>query len=167
MEKVIIHSLEILLFIGLLFGVIKYWSWKLGKGYDISLQNRSYGLFMGMQLLTLTLMMFLSTDSQNAVYLESYTMVGTGASEYWSYLGVHMFGLVFLLMIANVIGHLMYMITLKEELSLYEEIMEDHLTPAMVASLVILISGLVLSTYLLKPYLFDWISDTQKIIPMI
>lgn len=151
----------------LFYGVLKYWKWKLGKGYDISLKNRAYGVFLSVQLLTLALMLILSTDSQNAVYLESYTLMGKGAMEYWSYLGVHLFGIVFLFMIANVIGHLLFVVTMKEELSLYEEIMEENISAALITVTLILISGMALASSLLKPYLFDWISDTDQIIPMI
>lgn len=166
MEKVIIHLCQVLFLIGLLFGIIRYWRWKLGKGYAIPLNNKSYGLFLAMQLLTVFIMIFMSSDTQNELYLESLNPFGKDAIDFWEYIAIQLFGVVFLMMIANVVGHLMYQITLKKEMSLYEEIMQDHITPSLIVSLTIFIIGLFLSTQLLKPYLFDLISETPSILPM-
>jgi len=167
MEKIVIHLTEVLMLIVLLFGTSKYWTWKLRKGYNIENKNISYSIFVSIQFLTMAMMTFLSADAQNSSYIESLSLIGDGAWECWTYLGINIFGLVFLMMIANIIGHLMYAITMKEELSLYEEIMENNIAPVILCSILILIFGILLSIYILKPYLLDWISSKSNLVPLL
>ena len=167
MEKIAIHLTEVLMLIVLLFGTSKYWTWKLRKGYNIENKNISYSIFVSLQFLTMAMMTFLSADAQNSSYIESLSLIGNGAGECWSYIGVNIFGLVFLMMIANIVGHLMYAITMKAELSFYEEIMENNIAPVILCGILILLLGTALSIYILKPYLLGWISTNSNMIPLI
>lgn len=167
MGKIAIHMTEVLMLIVLLFGTSKYWTWKLRKGYNIENKNISYSIFVSLQLLTMAMMTFLSADAQNSSYIESLSLIGNEAGECWSYIGVNIFGLVFLMMIANILGHLMYTITMKAELSFYEEIMENNIAPVILCGILILLLGTALSIYILKPYLLDWISSNSNLVPLI
>lgn len=167
MGKIAIHMTEVLMLIVLLFGTSKYWTWKLRKGYNIENKNISYSIFVSLQFLTMAMMTFLSADAQNSSYIESLSLIGNEAGEFWSYIGVNIFGLVFLMMIANIIGHLMYTITMKAELSFYEEIMENNIAPVILCGILILLLGTALSIYILKPYLLDWISSNSNLVPLI
>lgn len=167
MEKVGMNSVEVLMTCGLIFGVIRYWRWKLQGGYDIQLSNKTYGVFLGGQLLTILIMMLVSIDPQNSSYMESLSMFGSGALDYWTVIGVQLFGIVLLYMLSNVVGHLMYNVTLKEEMGIYDEIREENMTVSIVVSLLVLITGYMTSYYLLRSYIFDWISANSGLVPLI
>jgi hypothetical protein len=90
MEKAGMNSIEVLMTIGLVYGMLKFWKWKLQGGYDIELNNNAYGIFLGGQLLALLLIIVGSIDPQNSAYLEGLTMFGDGALNYWTAIVWHL-----------------------------------------------------------------------------
>jgi hypothetical protein len=166
MEKVGMNSIEVLMTIGLVYGMLKFWKWKLQGGYDIELNNNAYGIFLGGQLLALLLIIIGSIDPQNSAYLEGLTMFGDGALNYWTAIGVQVFGVVIIYMLSNVISHLMFNITLKAQSSIYDEIALGNFAAAIVISILTLIIGYVSSYFLLRTYLFEWVNTSAGLVPL-
>jgi hypothetical protein len=167
MEKVGMNMIEVILLIGLMYGVIRYWKWKLQGGYDLSLENLSYGIFLGGQLLSVFLMVISSVDEQILIYLEGLKVFGSGSLDFWTMLGVQLFGIVFLYMLSNVVVHLLYNSTLKRELSIYHELKNNNYSVALLLVILTLCVTHVTAVYVLKPFLFDWVSQQAKLIPMV
>lgn len=166
MGKIAANSMEVLITIGLIYGVLKYWNWKLVGGYDVETKNRSYGIFVFGQIATMFAIIIEGLDPQNSAYLENLSMFSDGAYDYWSVLGVQLFGFILLFMTSNIIGHLLFRIGFDKNNSLYETIREDNTTPVLVATVVIFVIGFVSSAYVLRPFIFDWISRNAALIPM-
>jgi hypothetical protein len=167
MEKMLNHIAEVIMLIGMLFITIKFWSWKLKKGYQINGDNLSYSIFICLQLITLFLTFLLSQDVQISVFLETLQLFGSNAMNYWIYIGVLISGVSLSFILSNIIGHLLFLTAIKDEISLYDEIKANNISQVILSSIITLIVGMLLGNYLLKPLLFDWISNSRNLIPMI
>jgi uncharacterized membrane protein YjfL (UPF0719 family) len=166
MGKIMMNSMEILILVGLIYGLLRYWKWKLMIGYDVLLENRAFGIFMTGQVLTLLIILVSSIDPQNSSYLESLSWFGKGAMDYWTVIGVKLFGIVILYMLANVAGHLLIRIVLTDDRGLYDEIRNENNSVALIVSVCVLAVGFISSSFVLKPYIFDWISSKAGLVPL-
>ncbi len=166
MESTMMNGMEILLVIALIYGVLKYWKWKLQGGYDVDPKNKAYGIFVGGQVLTIFLMLMGSIDPQISAYLEGLSLFGEGAFDFWTVIGVQLFGIVLLFMLSNVIGHLLFNITLKEQDGLHEEIKSENTSAVIIAAIIILVIGYSASYFVLRPYIFDWINSNAGLTPI-
>lgn len=167
MEKVGMNMIEIILLIGLIYGVIRYWKWKLEGGYDLTLENLSYATFLGGQILCVLLLIIGSVDEQILIYMEGLNLFGAGAFSFWTMLGLQLFGIVFLYMLSMVASHLLFNITLKKELSIYHEFKNNSIGVALILTIISISICFVAANYVLKPFLFDWIMKQSKLIPMV
>jgi|Laugresbdmm110dd_1035094.scaffolds.fasta_scaffold04358_4 hypothetical protein len=167
MEKMLNHIVEVIMLIGMLFLTIKFWSWKFKRGYQINKGNLSYSIFICFQLMTLFLIFLLSQDVQISVFLETLQLFGSTAINYWIYIGVLISGVSISFILSNLIGHLLFLTAIKDEISLYDEIKANNISQVILSSTITLIVGMLLGNYLLKPLLFDWISNSRNLIPMI
>lgn len=161
------HIVEVIMLIGMLFLTIKFWSWKFKRGYQINKGNLSYSIFICFQLMTLFLIFLLSQDVQISVFLETLQLFGSTAINYWIYIGVLISGVSISFILSNLIGHLLFLTAIKDEISLYDEIKANNISQVILSSTITLIVGMLLGNYLLKPLLFDWISNSRNLIPMI
>ena len=166
MSKIILNSIEVLVAIGLMYGVFKYWNRKLRLAYSIERKNRAFGIFMFFQVITLMAIIISGVDPQNSVYLEGLSMFGVGAYKYWSIVGVELFGFTIVYILANLFGHILFSAGYQSENSLYEEIKDDNWSVVMIASALILSLGYLGSSFVLKPFIFDWISRNAAFIPL-
>ena len=107
MGKIMMNSIEVLILVGMIYGLLRYWRWKLMLGYDVVLENRAFGIFTAGQIITLLIILLSSIDPQNSAYLETLSFFGKGAMDFWTVIGVQLFGVVLLFMLANVVGHLL------------------------------------------------------------
>ena len=122
MEKIMLDSIVVIITMGLIYGMLKYWNNKLRKGYGIERGNKAFGIFISFQILSVLLIVIQGVDPQNSFYLEGLSMFGKRAYEYWSIVGVQGAGFFIVLVLANLIGHLLFSIGYQSEKSLYEEI---------------------------------------------
>jgi hypothetical protein len=166
METIGKNAIEVLMTIGLLYGTLKYWNWKLRGGYDISNTNKAYGIFLFGQISCLLFMITNGLDPQNHAYMEHMNLFGEGAFDLWSVLGIQLFGLILLFMLANVIGTILFNVGFQSENGLYEELREENLTAALVASSIIFTVGYTSSFYILRPFILDWVSRNAGLIPL-
>jgi hypothetical protein len=166
MERLLNHVAEVGLLLGLVFFTIKFWNWKLLKGYDITRDSYSFTIFLSAQISTLVFVFILSQDEQLTMYLETLKLFGSDVNSYWTYIGVLLFGVSTTFVAANVVGHLLYLITIKEDNNLYNEMKSENYSKVILTSILIFLIGIIFGNYLLKPFLFDWISNSQKMIPI-
>lgn len=161
-----LNSVEVLVTIGLIYMMLKYWNRKLRTGYSIETGNKAFGIFISFQIVTILLVVVHGINPQNALYMEGFSMFGKGAYDYWSIVGVQIVGFSLALILANLMGHLLFMVGYQSEKGLYEEIKEDNLAASLIASVLILTIGFVLSHFVLNPFIFEWISRNAAFIPL-
>jgi len=165
MGKILMNSIEVLTLVGMIYGLMRYWRWKLMFGYDIVLQNHAYGIFTAGQIVTLLIIMSSSIDPQNSVYIETLSFFGKGALDFWTVIGIQLFGVVFLFMLANIFGHLLIRMVLNNN-GLYDEIKDGNISVSLIVTSFILSIGFVSSSFVLKPYIFDYISSKANLVPL-
>jgi len=152
--------------IGFIYGVLKYWNWKLKGGYDIEITNRSYGVFLFSQIFTMLFMIISGLDPQNQAYMEHMNFFGDKAFDLWTVIGIQIFGLTLLFMLSNIIGILLFKIAFPTKNGLFEDIREDNLSATLVASVIIFTVGYTSSMYVLRPFILDWVSRNAGLIPL-
>lgn len=166
MKTIGVNAIEVIITIGLIYGILKYWNWKLKGGYDLETTNRSYGVFLFSQILTILFMIISGLDPQNQAYMEHMNFLGDGAFDLWSVIGIQIFGLTLLFMVSNIIGTLLFKTAFPTKNGLFEDIREDNLTPTLVASGIIFAVGYTSSLYVLRPFILDWVSRNAGLIPL-
>ena len=166
MEKIALNLVEIVMAIGLMFATLRYWNNKLRKGYDIGGKNKSYSVFIGFQMLTIIVIMLYGIDPQNSLYLEGLSLFESGAREYWSIIGVQLMGFVLVFILANLIGHILFKVGYLSENGLYKEIKNDNIAASIIVSTIIFSTAILISHFVLKAFLFDWVSRNAALIPL-
>ena len=166
METSIINALEVVITIVLIYGALLYWKRKLLRGYDIESSSIAYTVFISSQILTILFMVLFSIDPQNSAYLESLTLFSKGADNLWTTMSIQLFGLTFLFILSNVVGHLLFKVSKNDHEDLYSELSANKLSSSIVASVIIFAIGVVTSNFILKPFIYNWISEHVGIIPL-
>lgn len=166
MGKIMMNSIEVLILVGMIYGLLRYWRWKLMLGYDVVLENRAFGIFTAGQIITLLIILLSSIDPQNSAYLETLSFFGKGAMDFWTVIGVQLFGVVLLFMLANVVGHLLIRMILNNNNGLYDEIKNENVSLSLIVTACILSIGFISSSFVLKPYIFDYISSKAGLVPL-
>ena len=166
MKTIGVNAIEVIITIGFIYGVLKYWNWKLKGGYDIEITNRSYGVFLFSQIFTMLFMIISGLDPQNQAYMEHMNFFGDKAFDLWTVIGIQIFGLTLLFMLSNIIGTLLFKIAFPTKNGLFEDIREDNLSATLVASVIIFTVGYTSSMYVLRPFILDWVSRNAGLIPL-
>ena len=166
METSMINSLEVVITIVLIYGVLLYWKRKLIRGNDIESSSIAYAIFISSQILTILFMVLFSIDPQNSAYLESLTLFSKGADNLWTTMSIQLFGLAFLFILANSIGHLLFKVSKNDQNGLYSDLRANKISSSIVVSVIIFTIGVVASNFILKPFIFNWISEHVGIIPL-
>ena len=166
MKTIGVNAIEVIITIGFIYGVLKYWNWKLKGGYDIEITNRSYGVFLFSQIFTMLFMIISGLDPQNQAYMERMNFFGDKAFDLWTVIGIQIFGLTLLFMLSNIIGTLLFKIAFPTKNGLFEDIREDNLSATLVASAIIFTVGYTSSMYVLRPFILDWVSRNAGLIPL-
>ncbi len=165
MEATIINAIEVLITLVLIYGILLYWKRKLIRGYDIEHSNLAYTVFISSQILTILFMVMFSIDPQNSAYLETLTLFGKGADDLWTALSIQLFGLSFLFILSNAVGHLLFRTTINKD-GLYEDIRSNVISSSIIASVIIFSIGLTASNFILKPFIYNWISSHAGLTPL-
>lgn len=160
------NSMEVVLIVGLVYASLKYWNNKLGNGYGIGNNNRAFGIFQGAQIISIFGLVYVGLDPQNSLYMEECTLTGYGAKDYWSLIGVELVLFIAVYILANLISHLVFKLSRKAEIGLYVELKNDNVASAMVYSVLMIITSISISYFVLKPFLFDWVSRNAPLIPL-
>jgi hypothetical protein len=160
------NAIEVLMTVVLLYGLLKYWNWKLKGGYDINSSNKAYGIFLLGQTLCMLFMIISGLDPQNQAYIENMNLIGGGAFDLWAIIGIQLFGLILLYMLSNVIGTLLFKVGFPGENTLFEELRDGNISAALVSVALIFTIGYTSSYYVLRPFILDWVSRNAGLIPL-
>jgi hypothetical protein len=165
MENLLINVIEISLLLSLLYGVLKYWIWNFLKK-NIPTNNKIFGLFLFFQIVTMLVMINAVNDQQNQSYIEQMELFGNKSMSIWSVFGVQIFGLAFLYMLSNIFSFLLIRITFPLKTEIYEEIKSENYSLILTLCALVLSIGFITSSYILKPILLNWLSQSVGLIPI-
>lgn len=165
MENLLINVIEISLLLSLLYGVLKYWIWNFLKK-NIPTNNKIFGLFLFFQIVTMLVMINAVNDQQNQSYIEQMELFGNKSMSIWSVFGVQIFGIAFLYMLSNIFSFLLIRITFPLKTEIYEEIKSENYSLILTLCALVLSIGFITSSYILKPILLNWLSQSVGLIPI-
>lgn len=160
------NTTEILIFVGLLFGIIKFWKWKLNLKLDLQTTNIAFGVFLSGQILSITFILFFSMDPQNDAYLESLSWYDEGAINFWNIIGIQISGVLIIYYLTNIIVNILVKILLNNNISIYEDIKNQNLSILIISSVSLISVGFISSIVVLRPFIFDWIAEKATLVPI-
>lgn len=163
MNKLIIYSSEILVFIVLLKFIFQYWNNRIFKGQNLSSSNKSYALFSSSQIIALGVAVYMSVESGSIHFLDHLAIFSTDALDYWMYFSLKVVGIVVIYTLSVLIGFFFYKLVIPSEEELKDEILTDNWAPVLPVLFIQLFSALILSYFVLRPILFDIAVGFKKV----
>lgn len=166
MNNFFVLTAEFWITILLVVGVLKYWKNRLQKEQLIKSGNKAYSVFLFSQLATILLIVFLGVDSQNYSYLRDFEILGENAGDYWGYFSIELFSFILTYIMVLLFSFFIYKIAIPAENELKDEIYENNWAPVLVFFGVQLTLTVILSSFVLRPFLFEWASGLRTVLPI-
>jgi len=166
MNKIIIHSSHIITVLLLASVVLNYWKNKLHKRYQLTPNNLSYGIFMAAQMFAVFSMVYFSTDPQTMMYLELLEPFGSSSLDFWAVFGLEIILCFSGLLFSYLLSIILFRLTIATDNSLLEEIYNEKLAPVLIHAMVQISFSILISSFILRPFLFDWVSGMVGLIPL-
>lgn len=166
MKTIGINSIEVVIIIILIYGILKFWNWKLKGGYNLEPSNKSYGIFLFCQIITILFMTISGLDPQISPYMENMNFFGKDSFNLWSVIGIQFFGITILFMLSNNIGNLLFKIAFPTANGLFEDIRENNKTATLIASAIIFSIGYSSSFFILRPFILEWVTKNAGLVPL-
>jgi hypothetical protein len=163
MEKVYLHLIDLLVFCGLIFAILKYWERKILKANFLETINSSYAVFMVGQIISILVIYLTVNDEQIIAYIYNFSPFDKKSGVFWSIYGIEILGFLLVYLISNLVAHLMFFSCFKLSKGIYKDIVENKIgTSILIISILISIS-LILSNSVLRPFIFDFITSNSPI----
>ncbi|ASS49919.1 MAG: hypothetical protein A3D31_10085 [Candidatus Fluviicola riflensis] len=166
MEKMTLFIAELMITAGLIYTVLTFWRRQLQKAYFLESSNKAYALFVTMQLLGLLLIVLQGIDPQGLVYMEDLSPFGAKSKGFWTFYGFQAIGFLFTYLVSVVLSQMVFKATFKSGKGLYKEISEDNWAPALIAGMIMVFFGAIISGIILRPLLLDWVSRNVGLVPL-
>jgi hypothetical protein len=166
MNKIIIHSSHIITVLLLASVVLNYWKVKLIKRYKLTLNNLSYGIFMSAQMFAVFSMVYFSTDPQTMMYLEFLEPFGSSSLDFWTVFGLEIIVCFSGLLLSHLLSIILFRLSIAIDNSLSEEIYNENLAPVLIHAIVLISFSILISSFILRPFLFEWVSGMVGLIPL-
>jgi hypothetical protein len=166
MEKIIVHSLFVIVLIALCILVNRYWNKQIVKKFQFQEINAGYSLFISGQFIALCIALFTALDVQGLTFLESMEPFGRDFQIYWSVFGVLTVSILFVYAISTLIAILVHKGSLPGKKDWQEEINDNNWAAILpIVTLTILLTA-SFSYFVVRPYIFDWISGSVGFVPL-
>lgn len=166
MEKIIVHSLFVIVFIALCILVNRYWNKQIVKKFQFQEINTGYSLFISGQFIALFVALFASLDVQALMFLETMEPFGRDFQLYWSVFGVLTVSVLFVYAISALIAMLVHKATLPGKKDWQEEINDNNWAAILPLVTLTILLSVSFSYFVVKPYIFDWISGSVGFVPL-
>lgn len=166
MSNFFVLTAEFWITLVLVVGVLKYWRNKFLKDQLLKSSNKAYSFFLFSQLSSILLIVFLGVDIQNYSYLKNLSIMGEHAGDYWGYFSIELFSFVLTYIIVLLFSFFIYKIAIPSENELKDEIYEDNWAPIIIFFAVQLALSVVIGSFVLRPFLFDWASGLRTVLPI-
>lgn len=156
-----VQLIEVLIVIVYIFGMLRYWNWKLKNGYSLGNENLAYGIFLGGQLLGSFIILWQGIDPQASSYLEGHTLFGKHAWELWSYFGMCLFGFALTHILAHFTSLLVVNFSVLPDGGLYEEIRGESIGAGVIGAMAMVVMSFTWTYFVMRPFLFEWALELQ------
>lgn len=163
MNKFIIYSSEILIFVIILRFIFQYWNNRVFKSQNLLSSNKAYAFFSTSQIIALGTAIYLSVENGSIHFLENLQIFGADALDYWMYFSLKVLGIavVYVLSIFSMFFFYKWVIPSNEELK--DEILADNWAPILPVIFIQLFTSILLSYFILKPILLEIAIGFKKI----
>lgn len=166
MNNFFVLTAEFWITILLVVGVLKYWRNKFQKEQLLKSDNKSYSLFLFSQLSSILIIVFYGVDAQNYSYLKDLSIMGEHAGDYWGYFSIELFSFVLSYIVIVIFSFLIYKTSIPSENELKDEIFKGNWSPVLIFFGVQLALSVVIASFVLRPFLFDWASGLRTVLPI-
>lgn len=163
MEKVYLHLIDLLVFCGLLFVIIKFWERKILKTYFLDTVNNSYAIFLVGQIISLLLMFMIVNDEQILAYIDNFSPFEKNTNVFWAIYGIETLGFSLIYVVSNLIAHLVLNSSVKLSSGIYKDIVDNKTSTSLILITILIAVSLILSNTVLRPFIFDFITRNSPI----
>lgn len=163
MNKIIIHSSLIIIALIMGYVILNYWKNKLLKEYKLTLNNLPYGIFMSSQMLSVFVIIYFGTDPLNSMYIEQLPPM---SASFWSIFGIELLVFFACFLLCYLISMIFYRVIISTGDSLFEEIYNEKVAPILIHAVVMISFSILISNFLVKPYIYDWVVGMVGLVPM-
>lgn len=166
MKNFFVLTVEFWVTILFIVGALKFWKNKLKDEQLLKSDNKAYAVFLFSQILSILLIIFLGIDSQNHSYLKDLPIIGGGAGDYWGYLSIEVFSFLLTYIVINLFSFFIYKTSIPSENELKDEIYDNNWAPVLVFLGVQITLTVVMASFVLQPFLFEWASGLRTVLPI-
>ncbi len=118
------------------------------------------------QIAAILFIVFLGIDAQNYAYLKDLSILGEDAGSYWTYFSIEVFSFVLIYVLTLLFAFFIYKVFIPSDKELKEEIYVDNWGPVLVFIGVQIALTIIVSSFILRTFLFDWATGLRTALPM-
>lgn len=166
MNKITLFTTELIIATGLVFTLLSFWRRRLQKAYFIESSNKAYALFLAMQIIALTLIVWLGIDQQSLVYMEDLQPTGASSSLFWTVYGFQTIGSLLTYILSVALSLVIFKSGFKSEEGLNKEISDGNWGVALIVGCTTIFFGVIIGGIVLRSQLLDWISRNVGFVPL-
>ncbi len=163
MEKVYLHLIDLLVFCGLIFAILKYWERKVLRANFLETMNSSYAVFIVGQIISIVVVYMTVNDEQVLAYIDNFSPFDKKSSVFWSIYGIEILGFILVYLISNLLAHLMFFSCIKSSKGIYKDIVENKIGSSFLIVSILISISLILSNSVLRPFIFNFITSNSPI----
>lgn len=162
MEKTIIYGIQVLIFIILLWLIIRKWVKSYYDKQQLDDTNIAFGIFLANQILSLGFIMLLGTHEQSFSYLADLKLFDDDSKDFWLYIGALSLLVLLVYFVSTLLAFFFHKSILPSINQVKEDIYSNNWTSIMNFCLVQLVLSAVLSYFVMNPILYDLALSFKK-----
>ncbi len=166
MEKILAHSIELIITCGLIFGVLTYWNKKIKTTYHLEKDNLAYTLFILSQLLAIVFIVVEGIDPQNGQIMSNMHPFKEQSAKFWAIQGVYLIGFVLVYILSLVMTTIISITTGFIDKSIASEIEKVNWQSTLIYGSILIAISYVFSLFVLRPFLVEWIANNAQFVPL-
>ena len=162
MEKTIIYGIQVLIFIILLWLIIRKWVKSYYDKQQLDDTNIAFGIFLANQILSLGFIMLLGTHEQTFNYLTGLKVFNDDSKDFWLYIGALSLLVMLVYFVSILLAFFFHKTILPSINQVKEDIYSNNWISMIHFSLVQLVLSAVLSYFIMNPILYDLALSFKK-----
>lgn len=166
MSKLIPLSFDLIIFILIVFVSVQYWNRNLKKKHLISESNQSYSLFLLVHIISIFVIVFMGNDPQNEMYLNQFNTNSISTHFFWELTGIKLFSYLISYFVSIVFSFFLFKVSKLSTNKLFDLVESNQWDKILVFGGFLITISLIISHFILRPFVFEWLSSLAPMIPL-
>jgi len=166
MEKILAHSIELVITCGLIFGVISFWNRRIKSKYHLENNDTAYSIFLFSQILAIVLIVVEGIDPQNGQIMSNMNPFEEQATKFWTIQGIYVLGFVLIYILSIVFTIIISTTTGVIDKTIGDAIGKSNWQSTFLFGTISVAISFVFSLFVLRPFIFEWIANNAQFVPL-